>query len=390
MRRGRAVRWLTSLCTLALPAFANASAWTVEPDVAFQSNYDSNRLLAVEPYGTTELRFMGQAALRRATERSEIEIRPRADLRRYPGNDALDSDNGGLSAGMEWIGELTRSGLQAELASDSTIISERSETGVLDASTRRESWSVDATWLRALSPRRRIDARWSHLDVEYPDGASVGLIGYHYPNGSIGFDFDHTERMGWRVDVAAGELTAPLTGYRSSNVSLQIGMRRELSPRTQLRLSGGISRAEVLGTDDEGYVGAASLTHKGLLTSGGIDLEHSIAPTGYGVLVRRSEARLHVHRQFGAGLSGSLNLRSVLNDEIVPAFESRTRLYTGAQGILAWRVRAAWYLNFAAGYARARYPRVEPATDTDTEAEGWRAALGLRWAPGEQPAWRWE
>ncbi len=366
---------LALLAASGLCGAACAAEWSAQPGMQWRVDHDSNRRL--DPHASESSQGVWltlDAELKGATETSSMVLLPRLDLQRFSGDSDLDANNGSLQWTFDTQSEKSSLGLGASYERASTLVSELADTGIIDASTRRETTSFHATVGRDLTERQRLELQGIYEDTQYPDGVVHGLVGYRYPEVSVTHTLGVTTLTRLATTAFASKLTAPFTGYESRDVGVRLGFNYALSPRVTLAASAGVDESTVRDTRTQGYLLNLQVTGRSELSQLAFSFDRSAQPSGIGVLVRRDQLSLSAARNLAPRLAITLAAHGVRNEKLAggPAFEER-RYFSGDAG-LDWRVTQYWILSFTTGAAHS-------ASSSTDSASGWRSALSVRWSP---------
>lgn len=382
---------LLILFALAVCTAARAADWSWQPGFDWRVDHQSNRLLSTaqaDAGQATWLSFGG--AIQRATTDTELSLSPRLTVQRFSEQRDLDSEDGSLALAGKWLREYSQFAASALVSRDSTLATELAETGIVDLNTRRDLRTATASWTWSFAPTTQLDTQFGYTDVEYPDGRRVGLVGYRYPNGSLGLTRQLSDYTSVSLTAYGSRVEAPAALTISRSLGLQIGMARALSPDMQLQLSVGFSDTQrsnpFASRSDRSQLWNAQLTRK--LQSGqwSFVLERSLAPNGLGVLASRDEASIDFARMLSANFTGSLSVHGIRNAErSVGPFSGEDYRYGYAEAALSRSFLRDWALRASLGGSEAQHRSI-----ADTSAHGWYAALALHWAPAARPVAAWE
>ena len=373
----RSPPWLYMLVGLALGAgsLARAAQWSIVPEVSWLVDYSSNLLLVPmgQAIGGTTLSL--DSIFKRETDITEFDLHPHLDLERFDRDTALDANEGSLSGLFSAHSERSSISLTSGYERASTLTTELSDTGIVDANTNRETTSASLALGHDLAERQHLDLLGTYADVIYPDGERVGLVGYRYPQLSLTDTFTLAERTSLSASVLADELRAPLTGYQSHDLSANLGWSRTLSELVKVSLAGGVVQTSASGETQHGYLWDAHTTRNSELTRWDVDYSRSVQPSGSGFLIRRDALNLSVAQNIAPRLFATLSAQDIRNENLAGgAFDGVPR-YLSCDGGLEWHLSLQLVLNATGGLAENRQPV------TDLLVRGWRGAVTLHWLP---------
>jgi hypothetical protein len=250
---------------------------------------------------------------------------------------------------------------------------------------RRRSNLASFAWTHEQTKdRHQLIVELNYADVDYQGNELYRLSGYRYPTASI------TQSIGWspRSSIqltAYGSHLDSDSNRTSDSYGAQIGFTYDVTSRIDLSLSGGYSRQTIeqpvffglfmITTRDAGYTGQFQVTRRETLGQWRLSAGRSVTPSGFGVLVTRTEAAVAFERRIAARWSASTSLRHVGNQDIGAVSSGEVRKYERFDAGLAWRASRTWTLNISSFANRLQRHTSAPL------AEGWGAVLSATWVP---------
>jgi hypothetical protein len=364
---------LAALTAHASCGVALGAEWSAQPSFAWRVDHDSNRRLDPRAANSSQGAWLTlDATLKRATETSAMMLEPRLELQRFVGDSALDANNGSLQWSFDERSEMTSIGLAAAYERDSTLISELADTGIIDASTRRDTLSGSLG--RDITQRQHLDLQASYEDTQYPDGLARGLVGYRYPGIAATYGFNLSPLTRLTATAYGNELTAALTDYESRDMGVRFGGSYALSPRVSLAASAGVDESTIGEMTQRGYLWNVRIAAETELSKITLSFDRSVQPSGLGVLVRRDDLGLSASRSIAPRLFATFSAHGVRNEDMTGGPALGDRRYVAGDAGLEWRPAQQWVLNLTAGLASTR-------SDIAGTARGWHTALVLHWAP---------
>ncbi|MET0535097.1 MAG: hypothetical protein ABW171_12800 [Steroidobacter sp.] len=381
MSRGGSQAGCIVLCATGLcVAQTQAAEWQATPSAYVGSSYaDNPRLLA--DGGTESSGTVGEfsADLKRSTERSEFSLRPRVRSARYKEDESLDSDDQFVTGGYTWIGERSEWNSELSFTRDTTLTSELGSTGLVQSNRRREATNLLVAPQVMFTERVRGGAQLSLSRARYIDAESTGLVDYRYESLSL-FSTVALSDAGSSLSLTAqgGELSTqgfPGTGTRDA--TLRLSWTYHPWQLWTVGLSAGPSWVETNAGSDQDWVFDADIKRQGdrwwLTASGG----RTQSPTGRGVLARRDEVELSLHRRLTERLTGNIGARWIRSQDSVPQLGAVTtyevdygRVELGA----SWRWSRDWSLALQLAGQTQEYE-----IGSSARAEGYRAVLSIVW-----------
>lgn len=245
---------------------AAAAQWSIEPQLGLLVNYNSNLLLTP----TGELASEGttvsvDATMKHVTDTSEMDLHPHLDLQRFAEQPSLNADNGSVQGSYTTQAERSSLSVSGGYEKASTLTTELTETGIVDTNTRRETTSAGLSLGRDFSERQHLDLQGSFVDVIYPNGEQVGLVGYRYPSVTLMDTFKFSELTSLAAAAVVDELTAPLTGYEAHDQGLRLMLKHSFSTRLNISATIGGTNTTVASVTQHGYVWDLHATYSSLL-----------------------------------------------------------------------------------------------------------------------------
>lgn len=263
-------------------------------------------------------------------------------------------------------------------ADRSTLLSEISETGIIDAHARQQALNTGFSISDQMTERQRLGADAGFSNVKYPDGEQLGLVAYRHTSASIDYAFSVSEATTLSAVVFGAQETAPDLGFTSDDAGARIGLAWNLAPDSALSASAGASRASFASEVIYGSVWALQASHHSERTQWELTLTRDVVPTGVGYLTRRDQLDLSAVRKMTEHVDLTIRLLAAANHDVQSrVVQTDRRYFTGTAG-LAWHLTEKWLMSFELRASGARYPD-EPGTLDD--ANGWQSAVRLRWTP---------
>lgn len=382
MRPSLAIVALTSACLVAARA-AGAAEWSAAPQIGWSVSHDSNQALTEDGDAGEGAYLNMDLLLRRATPNTSFQLRPHVTLQRFNNDEVNDSDNESVQAAGLWRTPRSLYSAQASAVHENTLNNVDSDLFGVDVRRRTNSasfgWTHDQT-----KDRHQLQATLSYSEADYQGNVLYRESGYRYPSASI------TQSLGWspRSSIqltAFGSHLDSDSGRTSDSYGAQIGFTYDYSERINAQLAGGYSRQTIeqpiffglftAKTRDSSYNGLFQVTRRDTLGQWRISASRSVTPSGFGVLVTRTEAVVAFDRRIAARWSANASLRHVGNQDVGEIASGEVRNYQRFDAGLSWRASRAWTLNVS-----TFLNRLERNTNSPL-AEGWGAVLSATWVP---------
>jgi hypothetical protein len=358
---------------------ASAAQWSMQPTVQLYFDHDSNRLLTPVNEESDDAEWLTiDALLKRASETGEVDVHPQIQIQRFSGDTALDSNNGSLQLSALKNGEIFSYTASAGYTDRSTYISELENTGVIDTSTRQEAANANAGIADQFTERQRVGLQATYVDVKYPEGEPVGLVGYRDPGISMTYTYGLSPETSLSASAFGSRATAPDIGFSSRDVGARFAWAYIYSPTTNISASVGVSRANVESQESTGSLWALQGTHHSELTQWTFSFTRDVVPSGFGLLIRRDELDLSLIQKISQHLDATVLLLAAHNSDLLSTFaEDDRRYFSGAAGI-DWHTAPQWTLSFK---VRASESRIPSNVERFQLASGWQSIVSLLWSP---------
>jgi hypothetical protein len=358
---------------------AVAAQWSMQPTVQWYVDHASNRLLQPVAEISDDAAWLTiDALLKRSTETGEFDAHPELQIQRFSGDTALDSNNGSLQLSALNNGQKFSYTASAGYADRSTYISELENSGIIEASARQEAANANVAVADQFTERQRVGVQATYLDVKYPEGEPVGLIGYRDPGISTTYTYGLSPETSLSASAFGSRATAPEIGFSSRDVGARVAWAYIVSPTTNISAAVGITRAHIQLQEFTGSLWALQGMHNSELTQWTFSFTRDVVPSGFGLLIRRDELDLSLIHKIATRLDVTLSVLAANNSDLVTTFAGDDRRYfTGAAG-LDWHTAPQWVLSLKVRASEARIPsdveRLQVAT-------GWQTILSLLWTP---------
>lgn len=354
---------------------AGAEEWMAGATLGSHAEFNDNpRMLSTGQESTYGLVSILEMDLSRRTERSTLEIVPRVVVRRYTGDDDLDSDDLGLDAGYRSRTERGEYAFGAGYRRDGTLTSEFIVTGPVSANVPREIMATHAEASRNLNERTLLHGAVSYQDVSYEDGLRYGLFDYEYLSGLGYIQRSLSERTSVNLITRIALLEVPTTGVESRELTVGLGVDRAWSDRWKSTFSAGPTFSDVNGiSNDMGTSFRADLSGTWERSSIRLEGERLLSPdAGLGSLETHDRFAVNARHQFTELLSATA---FTVVDYYSDADDPRNRgggyrSYGRAGGGLAWQATPEWNLSLGYEYSQR---------NESSDASGHRVRAGFTW-----------
>lgn len=243
----------------ALPA--PAAEWGVTPEVGNTLVYDDNRRLAVGEHDPAWGTLLDAGvALGVRTERTEAEITPRIEVRRFSAEqDLLDRDDRHLQGVVRHLGERSRLELNAALSYRGSLTTDLESTERTNVNSDTRDRSLGATWSYAVTPSNTLQVSGNYSDIDYDLDRTTGLRDYRFASiAATGVHQwsarDQISLSVFRSRFRSPEATTTLDGVattgetETTTTGFQLGWNRTLSETLTGSVSVGTRHSETRST----------------------------------------------------------------------------------------------------------------------------------------------
>ncbi|WP_157726362.1 porin family protein [Imhoffiella purpurea] len=315
---------LSLLClSLALgSSLAHAEQWYVEPRAILQTFYDDNvRLTTRGERETAGATIQANVKSGRRTEISDIQLGGRLTSRRYFEASDLDETDASMNALASY--RLGRSSfeVQGALDYDSTLTSEVSTSGYVQANKRRIRLFAQPTWTYMLTPRATLELSASYQDVSYEDVDVIPLYDYDYTTAGLTFIYALSERAQASLRATFDRYDASETDLESETRGMLLGMSYQLSETLSLSAFTGVRNSTsrygtwlgVIETDSSGPLFEVELKKRFEVGSLSLSAQRSMLPSGDGQLLDTTSLSLSYDYPLGPRWTLGLNADAYRN-----------------------------------------------------------------------------
>lgn len=369
--------------SLTMPVTGGAAEWTAEPSIKVRREYNDNIRLTTQPHNsvngsiiTPSLNFGVNTPVWQTSGGGEV------TQRRYSGEEGLDRDDNLLRISSLYRTERNTWQLNANRARDSVLTNEyiSSDTGVVQTNKKRESDSIQPSWIWMFSERTQLQLAYQHTDVSYEDALSVGLYDYRYRGTTATLANQISELNQIFISGSYSTFHVPVTGFDSSTRNLQAGITRVFSETMRGTVQAGLRRTEsftpggnpiytrfstVFGdvlvqtgvTQDTrshktGSVFSGNLETKFESTRLNMALSRALDPSGSGGQIEQDTFKIDLNRQLSARMTAyvtaNANKVRTVEGNIISSDE---RTYYGIGPSVYWQWSREWNVGMSYRYS---------------------------------------
>lgn len=367
-----------------------AAEWSIEPFVSLKGEYNDNILLTTAPHSSVwgitlspEVRVSGESETLKVTGGLKL------NLNRYFGEQGLDANDHFLTVHSRYRTERDMLGLNLESTRDSTLASELTTTGVVQARRQRSLFAINPSWSRSLTETTTITAGYGYSAIDYPDTSGTSLIDYVNQTASVGLRSAFDERT---VLVVAGYYEKFKTGpasFQADTFGIEVGFERDFSEtlhgsfllarRNSLSESSsqalvcdgpilfGVCQGTITVLDSVKKESSSAFTVSAALDkrweTGTLSgrLSRDISPSGLGSLIQTDRVQFAWTRQWSPTLSGYLDASVYRSRYIGGVVTQSNSRYYRVEPRLRWLLAQWWMLDAGYVYARQKYDNASEA-----------------------------
>lgn len=382
--------------------------WETVPDIRLEIEANDNPRLgqrpdsrgvdpeAFEDHTATRMLFDGRVRLRNIGPRGRVLLYPRLRVDTY--SDDIDSDlerqDFYLNALSEYSWPRSTAGIRANLARESIISAELTETGILDPvdpgdpADPSDPLDVDTGILRMLDEFRNrvnivpfaelslserstllLEARF--LDVSYTGPELPGRSDFSDQSISIGIGRTIDGRTGAAARLIASRYEADVTSNETDTVGVEGSFNRQLNEIWSFNLTTGLQRSDFTFRDADGefvdnattnYTFSLDFERRTQLASFDIGLFRLLTPNAVGFLVERNELRLGYRRQLSERLRAGIGFRAMETGALDRSTVERE--YLRADFDIEWSFTPAWAMTVRYGVLDQSFSDIEQIDGT--------------------------
>jgi hypothetical protein len=371
-----------------------AAEWSVEPSVSLRGEYNDNILLITGPHSSVwGVTFSPEVKFSRKSETLETTGGLKLNFNRYTGDEAegLDSEDVFLTFLSSYRAERNILGLNVNVTRDSTLQSELSETGIVQARRQRNQLIINPSWSRTLTETSLIKLEYINRGVDYDDTTGTSLIDYRDQAAAVTLQYELSARTILNLSAYYDEFETDPANFKATTYGIQGGVKHRFSETLQGELSLGTRKTEseiasqalvctgpilfglcfgqvttVRSAREESSSGYTlnAILEKRLETavvSGRLSRE--INPTGVGSLVETDALSASWTNDLSPTLKASVAASAYKARYTEADLSGSDSQYYTVEPRLSWRVTERWTLDGGYSYSRVKYDAVsETAT----------------------------
>ena len=339
-----ALRRFSGLCAISFVILlgavsaVEAAEWRFEPELRLGADFDDNPYLSIRTdVAESETGYVaeGSAEVAYRSEKTDFDITPTLRTREYGSNSDLNSDDQFLVMNFGHETVLTNFRIRGSYDRESVRTAERADAdlevedpddildddsglvGTVGTRGRRERVRVTPSFRYRATTNSSVNLQVLHTDVRFDD--DIGMFLTDYTDTRVNLSY----RRAW-----SPRFTAVVTGtYRDyqteqgsneiNGTGLAVGIDRELSETSRLRVTFGYEDTEVEGSGDNVEpVANVSYVRRQKTTTLLAQYRRSISASGAGALGVRDSLSLNFTRGLSDRISAGIGARAYTTDAI--------------------------------------------------------------------------
>ena len=293
------------------------------------------------------------------TELLEVEGNAAADFVKYFGQGGLDITNFYFPVTARYRTEKDRLLIDGAYIRDNTLVGELQQTGVVNQRTQRNWWNAHPQWKHSLSDRLAVNTEYQYTKASYQNGVQFNLFDYTTNLGSVGLEYQATERDTVTLTGYYLAFQADVVNLDADYYGLQLGLGHDFTDTLRVDLSGGFRNIKStqtfsgVGTSSTDFVWVfnASLQKRFERTAASIGFSREINPSGVGLLLQTDHLSLSVRHELTqtmyASVTGDVYWISPTTAAVIP--NSR---YYFVQPRLHYRLSEWWTAELSYRHAQ--------------------------------------
>lgn len=307
------------------------------------------------------------------TERTDFSTKIDLNAQRYPDNQLLDNDNGGVELGLRRKNIYDQWNITAAYRNESTLVSELEDTGYVQIHRRRYSQQLAPSWQWMFAENNSLQLGYQYQQAAYGAGAT-NLYDYTNQMLSAGWLYNWNERTQLSTTLYGSRYESAESGAEYKDRGLQFGIGRSVTGLWTANLVVGAHQLTAVSTrylfgvfkftrrdEDIGGLINASLERRGERTTYAFSLSRGIEPSGSGFATQRDRLSLTISHRYTPHVLFTLTTSAIRNEALQENINGINRQYYNIQPRLTWNFTQEWALAANYSFARQRYEQVSQA-----------------------------
>ena len=360
---------------VSFPCVVNSAQWYSESSTRFRSVYDDNlRLTSGDHDAVVGMILAGTIKAGKRTETSNINVKGGTTLKKYSGEDNLDTNDFDLGIDATHRTKRDEFTLTTAVKLDSTLSSEIQSSGLMQRRKRRIKKDFALSWARSLSERTSLKLSYSYLDTDYKNIKNTGLSNYTYQSieSMLSYSLDKKTNISLTLRSSlykgSNRTKTEMQDYGvSARINHNFSETFSVGAGAGLRYSDTEYRAIQIDNHntDTGFLLNVNVKHTfEQMTVNGL-LSRSVMPSGAGALLVTDKLSAEIDYRVDERLN--LNIESAVyrNSSADEDDESRDRVFFSIQPKVRWKLTRRWLIEGSYRYRRQRYDSTGLTADSN-------------------------
>lgn len=351
---------------------SSVAAWGYEPFVSGTTQFNDNiRFVTTNLEDSTVLNVEAGVDFVTEVEATRFQVTPKIRHNQYLSEGDLDSDEQFLDVKVEHQGERTSLVLNVGYANQSALTSELEDTGNVSASASSKRLQITPIWGYRLTPLSSVMVEFSFRDITWDNQENTNLSDNDSTNLVLGYQRKLSPHTDANLRVASSEYSSPDTDYESTTNSIQAGVTKRYSERTEGEFLIGAWDSELtqlsVTENSTGTMASLGFKHSTETASHKIVVSQSVVPSSAGQI--REDLRLTLDSSFrlNPALSWGATVYLQQSDQVASLSNEEKRDYHSFSPYIAWNINAELTLTGRYNLAAQTIDRDAPAVDVDAE-----------------------
>ena len=335
--------------TLANNAKADA-AWSVVPQVALQSQHNSNPYLLQRPERSmTTDRLDLNLPLMGESEVLDLRLAPQLHFIRTRNMSDLDRNEYSVGAGASRRMSLGDAGFNGNYISDTTLTGAFLDTGYTGVNKQRTVQSIEPYLNWQLAAKSSLMTSLKYQKQDYDDAALTPLTGYEYAQANITLSHEFDDQGVLKCGLDRSKMQSRQVD--SDKTGVQCSVVREIAEPLNGSLTLGQYRVSNAGAFEtraqHGVLAALDFTYQTMNIRYGLRGSRSVEPGGLGFLVRIDQLAVNAAYNINDSVWTQASFSASRNQTTESVFMQPDRNYGVAQWNIGWQYLPEW--NFEVG-----------------------------------------
>ncbi len=339
---------------LGMAVSASAGDMTMESHAGLTVEQDDNPLLTAQRHDSSvQTRATVSMDMNYESETTKLALTPKLVSARDSRDQDLDYTAGYLDLNTAHQGESFSPSLRLNFTKDTTLNSEPSAVGVVQARHERRKWSADPSLLYEINEWANLQVGVGYQDVSYDvadgDRAVLGLNDYFQKTANLGLVSELGAKQNLNLSLAGFTLETPNTHQQTDYYSLTLRYDAELSQTSKLNMSVGgykidfnLPASAAKNPEDTGFTADFGMNERFEYLAGQVALNRELSPGYRGNLTRQDKATVSLGGGITESVMVNLGYSFLRVTELDALLSAQDRDYHTASLGMTWRAVEHW------------------------------------------------